>query len=169
MGFAMHQNVKILVKISKVKVGILKDIPIFLYGIMMKKFSVILLGLLLSQNVVIQTAVADANFTQKSTASGLSYQIIQQSYGKKPTMNDDVEIRFTSYNAKGEVLEGTLNGVPVILPISEMFTGLQESLLLMSVGSTYEFDIPAHLGYQEEGKKNKQAVKYRIELLRINP
>ncbi|MDO4895209.1 FKBP-type peptidyl-prolyl cis-trans isomerase [Moraxella sp.] len=50
-----------------------------------------------------------------------------------------------------------------------MFTGLKESLLLMPVGAIYEFDIPAHLGYQEEGKSTSQAAKYRIELLRINP
>lgn len=104
-----------------------------------------------------------------TTGSGLVYQAIKSTNGKKPTLQDEVEIRFTSYNPKGEVLEGTLNNVPVILPISEMFIGLQESLLLMPVGSVYEFDIPAHLGYQEEGKAHKQAVKYRIELLAINP
>lgn len=110
------------------------------------------------------------NHTSKqTTGSGLVYQAIKSTNGKKPTLQDEVEIRFTSYNPKGEVLEGTLNNVPVILPISEMFIGLQESLLLMPVGSVYEFDIPAHLGYQEEGKANTQAVKYRIELLRINP
>lgn len=138
-----------------------------------QKFALIA-SLVLSQSLFNHTALAypltSQNIIKQTTTSGLTYQIIKHSNGQKPTIYDEVEIRFTSYNAKGEVLEGTLNGVPVILPISEMFTGLQESLLLMPIGSIYEFDIPAHLGYNEEGKKAKQAVKYRIELLNIlNP
>ncbi|MDO4434480.1 MAG: FKBP-type peptidyl-prolyl cis-trans isomerase [Alysiella sp.] len=81
-----------------------------------------------------------------------------------------MEIRFISYNTKGEILDGTLNGVPMIMPIDEhTFSGLKQSLLLMSADSIYEFDIPAHLGYSEEGRSNKQAARYRIELLRVNP
>lgn len=119
------------------------------------------------------SAMANANFAPQNgsqmTNSGLTYRILQDAHGAKPSINDEVEIRFISYNAAGEVLEGTLNQVPVILPISEMFTGLQESLMLMPVGATYEFDIPSHLGYSEEGRAGKHAAKYRIELLRINP
>lgn len=131
------------------------------------------LSLLVSQSVLSHTALASPAIMSpnpvQQTASGLSYRIIKGSQGKKPSRHDEVEIRFTSYNIKGEVLEGTLNNVPVILPIEAMFAGLQESLLLMPVGGIYEFDIPAQLGYSEEGKTAKQAVKYRIELLRINP
>ncbi|UXZ04401.1 FKBP-type peptidyl-prolyl cis-trans isomerase [Moraxella nasicaprae] len=133
----------------------------------LKKFSTLTLCIILAQSPLAATAFTHA--PAHSTTSGLNYRIIQDSHGNKPTLNDEVEIRFTSYNSKGEVLEGTLNGVPVILPVSEMFTGLKESLLLMPAGATYEFDIPAHLGYQEEGKSGRQAAKYRIELLRINP
>lgn len=129
------------------------------------KLPTLILCAFLAQTPFIPTALAQSY----STASGLSYHIVQDGHGKKPSLHDEVEIRFISYNAAGEVLEGTLNQVPVILPISEMFVGLQESLMLMPVGSTYEFDIPAHLGYSEEGKRYKQAAKYRIELLRINP
>lgn len=134
---------------------------------------VLIFSFILSQNLWIPTTFAKINLStentvKQATETGLHYQIIKNSHGQKPTIYDEVEIRFTSYNVKGEILEGTLNGVPVILPISEMFSGLQESLLLMPVGAIYEFDIPAHLGYSEEGKKAKQAVKYHIELLAIH-
>lgn len=112
---------------------------------------------------------AHGNIPIQATASGIDHTVLKEGHGQKPTIHDEVEIRFTSYNSKGEIVDGTLNQVPVILPISEMFAGLQESLLLMPVGSFYEFDIPMHLGYQEEGKRDKQAIKYRIELLRIIP
>lgn len=132
----------------------------------LKKLPTLILCAFLAQTpFIIPTALAQSY----STASGLSYHIVQDGHGKKPSLHDEVEIRFIAYDSKGEILEGTLNDVPVILPISEMFTGLKESLLLMPVGATYEFDIPAYLGYQEEGRSGKHAAKYRIELLRINP
>lgn len=106
---------------------------------------------------------------KKQTASGLSYNIIRVGKGAKPKANDEVKVLFTSYTANGELLDGTLNRAPVILPISEMFLGLQEGLMLMQEGGIYELHIPAHLGYSEEGKSKKQAVRYRIELLKINP
>lgn len=137
----------------------------------MQRIFIILLTMILLQSVL-NTVFAQPlsmSMQMQQTSSGLKYKIIKNSSGQKPKIDDEVEIHFTSYNDKGEVLEGTLNHVPVILPISEMFNGLQESLLLMPVGSIYEFDIPAHLGYSEEGKSFKQAVKYRIELLRIHP
>lgn len=131
----------------------------------LKKLPTLTLCAFLAQTPFIPTALAQSY----STVSGLNYHIVQDGHGKKPSLHDEVEIRFIAYDSKGEILEGTLNDVPVILPISEMFTGLKESLLLMPVGATYEFDIPAHLGYQEEGRSGKHAAKYRIELLRINP
>ncbi|QIM66388.1 peptidylprolyl isomerase [Mannheimia granulomatis] len=133
----------------------------------MKILDTLSMALLISTISLPTMALGDSIY--HSTEQGLKYKVIKKSTGKRPALGDEVEVRFTSYNSQGELLEGTLNNVPVILPISEMFSGLQQSLLLMPAGSIYEFYIPAHLGYQEEGKKAKQAVKYHIELLRINP
>lgn len=139
----------------------------YLWLFIMKKF--VLIGLLCtSLTAVASPQYATMNY-QYTTPLGLQYNIIKQGHGVKPTISDEVEIRFVSYNSKGELLEGTLNQVPVILPIETAFYGLQQSLLMMPVGSVYEFYIPAKLGYQEEGKSYKQASTYRIELLRINP
>lgn len=134
---------------------------------MMKSFYTFSLALLIG-GVSLPAAVL-ANQSYQTTEQGLQYKVIKASNGKKPSINDDVEIRFKSYNEKGELFEGTLNNVPVILPVRDMFPGLQQSLMLMPVGSVYEFNIPKHLGYQEEGSKAKKPVLYRIELLRINP
>lgn len=134
----------------------------------MKKFA--LVGLFcVSLTAFASPQHAPATSYQYSTPAGLQYNIIKQGNGIKPTMKDEVEIRFVSYDSRGELLEGTLNQVPVILPIETAFHGLQQSLLMMPVGSVYEFYIPAKLGYQEEGKSYKQASTYRIELLRVNP
>ncbi|MDO4441972.1 MAG: FKBP-type peptidyl-prolyl cis-trans isomerase [Moraxella sp.] len=126
-----------------------------------------LMSAALLTGVALTTAQATA--APHTTAQGLQYQIIKDAQGAKPTINDEVEIRFIAYDAKGEVLEGTLNNMPVVMPVSVMFQGLQQGVLMMPVGSTYEFNIPAHLGYSEEGINGTQAATYRVELLRINP
>ncbi|HGO5822365.1 TPA: FKBP-type peptidyl-prolyl cis-trans isomerase [Mannheimia haemolytica] len=134
----------------------------------MKQIYVLGLAFIVGSASLFSTQV-QANQAYQTTKQGLQYKVIKEGNGKKPTLNDEVEVRFTSYNDKGELFEGTFNKVPVILPIRQMFSGLQQSLLIMPAGSTYEFKIPAHLGYQEEGSRVKKAALYRIELLRINP
>lgn len=134
---------------------------------MMKSFYAFSLALLVG-GATLPVAVS-ANQSYQTTEQGLQYKVIKASKGKKPVINDEVEIRFKSYNEKGELFEGTLNNVPVVLPVRDMFSGLQQSLMMMPVGSVYEFNIPEHLGYQEEGSKSKKSVLYRIELLKINP
>ncbi|MFD0966326.1 FKBP-type peptidyl-prolyl cis-trans isomerase [Seminibacterium arietis] len=114
--------------------------------------------------------VIDTNMTTShQTASGLSYKIIRVGKGARPKINDEVKVLFTSYKSDGELLDGTLNGMPVILPIAAMFSGLQEGLMLMQEGSIYELYIPKHLGYKEEGKLKNNAATYKIELIKINP
>lgn len=115
------------------------------------------------------TASMTASGMVKTTHSGLKYKTVKEGRGQRPKANDEVEIRFTSYRPNGERFEGTFNNVPVILPLSQMFSGLQEGLMLMQPGGIYELYIPAHLGYQEEGSAKRKAVNYRVELLRINP
>ncbi|EEY08776.1 TPA: FKBP-type peptidyl-prolyl cis-trans isomerase [Mannheimia haemolytica] len=137
-------------------------------GNRMKQIYALGLAFIVASVSLLSTKV-QANQAYQTTKQGLQYKELKAGSGKKPTLNDEVEVRFTSYNDKGEVFEGTFNQVPVILPIREMFSGLQQGLLLMPVGSVYEFNIPAHLGYQEEGSRAKKAALYRIELLRINP
>lgn len=133
--------------------------------------SLLLCSLFFASNSIAQTVNTNIPppSTLQQTASGLSYKVLRAGHGVSPKRHDEVEILFSSYNAKGELNEGTFNHVPVILPISEMFSGLQEGLMLMQAGGIYELYIPAHLGYREEGKANKQASTYRIEVLRINP
>lgn len=99
--------------------------------------------------------------------SGLDLRVLRAGSGALPTLDDEVEIRFRSYDARGELNEGTFNDVPVILPVADMFPGLQQGLMRMQAGGRYELYIPAHLGYREEGRAQPQAATYHIEMLRI--
>lgn len=101
--------------------------------------------------------------------SGLSHKVIKQGVGKRVGIDDDVEIRFVSYDSQGRPLDGTMSGVPVIIRPSDMFQGLQEGLTLMQEGGVYELYIPAHLGYSDDERLAKKSITYRIEVLKINP
>lgn len=107
--------------------------------------------------------------TTHKTASGLGYRVIKAGTGKTVGLDDEVEIRFMSYDRTGKVLDGTMSGVPVVVRPSQMVEGLKEGLMLMQAGGVYELDVPAHLGYREDEGLAKQAMSYRVEVLRLYP
>lgn len=104
-----------------------------------------------------------------TTKSAVQVRTIAQGSGQYITPNDEIEMRFRSYLLDGTPLDGTMNNVPVILPVSQMFGGLQQALTQMQAGGKYSVHIPANVGFSEEGKAHKQAVNYEIEILRVNP
>lgn len=113
------------------------------------------------------TQLSADNIQLQSTSSGLKYKVLKVGSGAKVKASDEVELRFISYDMNGEVHDGTLDNSPIVLPVSMMFSGLKEGLMLMQAGGIYELHIPAHLGYKEEGKGRKKAIIYRVELLKI--
>lgn len=104
-----------------------------------------------------------------TTKSAVQVRTLTQGSGPYITPNDEIEMRFHSYLLDGTPLDGTMNNVPVILPVSQMFGGLQQALTQMQAGGKYSVHIPANVGFSEEGKAHKQAVNYEIEILRVNP
>lgn len=104
-----------------------------------------------------------------TTKSAVQVRTLTQGSGSYITPNDEIEMRFRSYLLDGTPLDGTMNNVPVILPVSQMFGGLQQALTQMQAGGKYSVHIPANVGFSEEGKAHKQAVNYEIEILRVNP
>lgn len=118
----------------------------------------------------VYSPVASASPTfSPTTKSAVQVRTIAQGSGSYITPNDEIEMRFRSYLLDGTPLDGTMNNVPVILPVSQMFGGLQQALTQMQAGGKYSVHIPANVGFSEEGKTHKQAVNYEIEILRVNP
>lgn len=118
----------------------------------------------------VYSPVASASPTFSSTTkSAVQVRTLTQGSGSYITPNDEIEMRFRSYLLDGTPLDGTMNNVPVILPVSQMFGGLQQALTQMQAGGKYSVHIPANVGFSEEGKAHKQAVNYEIEILRVNP
>lgn len=87
-----------------------------------------------------------------TTASGLQYKVIEQgpADAPKPTADDIVEVHYEGRLVNGEVFDSSLErGEPLVIPLNRVISGWTEGVQLMSVGSTYQFVIPAELGYGE--------------------
>ena len=103
----------------------------------------------------------------KRTDSGVRYEIILDKQGKKPTIEDRVKFRYKGFlpdNTKFD--EQELNA-----PINLVIKGLQDGLLLMSVGAKYKLYIPSFLAYQDGGTYNSippySPLIFEVEVLNI--
>ncbi len=94
--------------------------------------------------------VAEHGLTQ--TDSGLAYKVIEQGDGRDCEPGATVRV-----NYEGKLMDGTEfdssydRGRAATFPLDSVIAGWQEGLLLMTVGSRYQFYIPQDLAYGERG------------------
>jgi len=87
-----------------------------------------------------------------TTLSGLQYKVITEGKGKKPEINDNVELHYEGKFITGEIFDSSVQrGETVVFPVNGLIQGFSEGLQLMTVGSKYIFYIPSRLGYGENG------------------
>ncbi|WP_310736426.1 FKBP-type peptidyl-prolyl cis-trans isomerase [Pseudoalteromonas sp. SR41-8] len=72
------------------------------------------------------------------------YKVIDEISGERVTDTDTVVINQRIMLADGSVIADSYKaGMPEVFTLDEAIEGLREGILLMSVGSRYEFVIPA--------------------------
>lgn len=103
----------------------------------------------------------------QSTVKSVQLKTARQGAGKFVSVGDDVLVKYVSYDVNGKVIDGTMDGKAVWLPVSSMFAGLQQGLMQMQAGGAYELYIPASVGYSDDEKTAKQPIIYRMEVLQI--
>ena len=88
----------------------------------------------------------------KSTDSGLHYRVITAGSGKEVKENSDVKVQFTGKLLSGEIYSTSHDlPEPITINVEEVIPGWSEGLKLMREGDIYEFIIPDHLAYGEDG------------------
>ncbi|MFY0643383.1 MAG: FKBP-type peptidyl-prolyl cis-trans isomerase [Bacteroidia bacterium] len=79
---------------------------------------------------------------------GFFYRVIEEGTGEKPGVQNDVTVHYTGKLFDGTVFDSSIpKGEPVTFPLARVIRGWTYGVQLMSVGSKYEFFIPANLGY----------------------
>ncbi|MCU4676130.1 FKBP-type peptidyl-prolyl cis-trans isomerase [Catenovulum sp. 2E275] len=92
----------------------------------------------------------------QQTGSGLLYKIIEQADGALATEFDTVVINQRIRLADGSVIADSYKaGLPEEFALAEAIEGLREGILLMPVGSRYEFVIPPELAWGKKGNSGK--------------
>ena len=94
--------------------------------------------------------------------------MIKEGLGEKPNMDSFVSITYESKHISGKIIDKTGPASPVSFYLPLTIQGLQEGILLMNKGSTFEFIIPARLAYGIHGAPNQiqggETVLYSVEL-----
>lgn len=85
----------------------------------------------------------------KTTADGLQYQVISQGNGPRPTASDTVQINYSGSFVSGQEFDSSAKhgSGPASIPLTSVFPGFREGLMMMPVGSHYKFVIPSDLAY----------------------
>ncbi|WOR16012.1 FKBP-type peptidyl-prolyl cis-trans isomerase [Hyphomonas sp. FCG-A18] len=105
------------------------------------------------------------------TASGLQYKVVSEGEGAKPVAANTVRVHYEGKLITGEVFDSSIaRGQPAEFGLSQVIAGWTEGLQLMTIGSTYEFYIPAGLAYGENGPPSigpNQALIFQVQLIDI--
>jgi FKBP-type peptidyl-prolyl cis-trans isomerase len=109
------------------------------------------------------------------TDSGLQYRVIEEGDGDvRPAASDEVTVHYRGTLINDEEFDSSYErGEPATFPLNRVIPGWTEGVQLMTVGSTYQFFIPADLAYGNEPPPGSiippgAVLIFEVELLEIN-
>ncbi len=85
--------------------------------------------------------------------NGIQYIVLEEGKGKKPTIDDTVEIDYEGTLIDGTKFDSSIDrGKPAQFPLKNLIKGWQETIPLMPVGSKWKIFIPAEMGYGSQDR-----------------
>ncbi|MDZ7718668.1 MAG: FKBP-type peptidyl-prolyl cis-trans isomerase [Balneolaceae bacterium] len=100
-----------------------------------------------------------------TTDSGLRYRVIEEGEGESPNETSTIVVNYTGTLMNGVEFD---SGESSTFTVDGVIDGFAEGLQLMNTGSTYEFLIPADIGYGDDSPGYPGAVLlFEVELLEI--
>ncbi len=114
----------------------------------------------------------------RKTASGLLYRIARTGRGERPTLADQVVIRYIGTLADGTVFDRSPGSDTTTLPVGAVVPGFAEALLDMRPGERRTVWIPADLAYGLQGAPgpngqggipSNSAIEFDLTLVRVVP
>lgn len=111
---------------------------------------------------------ADAEI--KTTPSGLSYKVVKEGTGTKPTASDNVKVKYVGKHINGEEFDSS-KGEAVSFNVGGVVPGFSEALQMMTPGSKYILYIPAELGYGTAGSgpvAPGETLVFEVELVGVD-
>jgi len=104
--------------------------------------------------------------------SGLQYLILESGDGESPSLDQTITADFHGTLLDGSVFWSSIdNGEPLIVQLSQLIPGCQESISLMSEGDSWRVFIHPDLAYGEAGRPGipaNSALIFDISLLAVN-
>ena len=85
---------------------------------------------------------------------GLQFKILQNGFGKRPSLTDTVQVYYTGTLINGTLFDGTSPGLPATFRVNSVITGWEEALSIMREGDHWQLVIPSSLAYGERGQGN---------------
>ena len=104
--------------------------------------------------------------------SGLQYLVLESGDGESPSLDQTITADFHGTLLVGSVFWSSIdNGEPLIVQLSLLIPGCQESISLMSEGDSWRVFIHPDLAYGEAGRPGipaNSALIFDISLLAVN-
>jgi FKBP-type peptidyl-prolyl cis-trans isomerase len=111
---------------------------------------------------------------QKTTASGLKYEVLKEGTGETAKLGDKLEVNYIGWFTDGTVFDSSyLSGKPYALrPFQNrgLIQGWIEGLQLMKQGARFRFEIAPNLAYGAKGRDKippNSTLVFELELMKL--
>ncbi len=105
----------------------------------------------------------------KSSSSGLQYIISSKGKGRKPTMEDEVYVKYVGKFTDGTVFDSSTDS-PAVFCMNGIIPGMAEGLTLIGAGGKITLFVPSKIGYGHNGAgpiPGDKLLIFEVELLDI--